>query len=79
MQFQQLSGPVPGCVEGGGQPALSCEQCLVSGFCLSLIAFADGGLGFEFCAFVVGWSYAFQSEWPLNTLLVSLRFCVLLC
>ena len=29
-----------------------------------LFAFADGGLGFEFCVFVVGWWHAFRSEWP---------------
>ena len=28
-----------------------------------------GGLGFEFCVFVVGWRHALQSEWPLLVLL----------
>ena len=31
-----------------------------------LFAFADGGLGFEFCVFVVGWRHAFRSEGPFN-------------
>ena len=29
--------PVPGHVEGGGQLELSCEQCLISVFCLSFV------------------------------------------
>ena len=29
-----------------------------------LIEFAAGGLGFEFCVFVVGWRHALGSEWP---------------
>ena len=45
---------VPGCVEGGGQPVQTSEQCfilfLLFLFLLGLI------LGpFEFCVFVAGW------------------------
>ena len=29
-----------------------------------LLAFVVGGLGFEFCVFVVGWRHALRSEWP---------------
>ena len=49
---------VPGHVEGGGQPVLSFEQCFIlfSSFPL-LLAFDVGGLGFEFCVFVAGWSH----------------------
>ena len=28
-----------------------------------------GGLGFEFCMFVVGWRYAFRTEWPFFVLI----------
>ena len=29
-----------------------------------LLAFAVGGLGFEFCVFVAGWRHVLRSEWP---------------
>ena len=53
------------CVEGGGQPVLSFEQCFIL-FCSFplLFAFVAGGLGFEFCVFVAGWRHALRSEWP---------------
>ena len=51
---------VPGRVEGGHQPVLSCIAVFqFHGFFPSLSAFDVGGLGFEFCVFVIGWS-----EWP---------------
>ena len=36
-----------------------------------LLAFVDGGLGFEFCVFVAGWRYALWSEWPFIIIIMS--------
>ena len=59
-------------MEGGGQPVLSFEQCFIlfSGFPL-LLAFAVGGLGFEFCEFVAGWRHALRSEWPFIIIIIT--------
>ena len=56
---------VPGRVEGGGHPVLGYEQCFIfiSSFPF-LLAFAVGGLGFEFRVFTAGWRHAVRSEWP---------------
>ena len=64
---------MPGRVEGGGQPVLSCVQCFSFRRLPFLFAYAAGGLGFEFCMFVVGWRHALRSEWPFILLLYSLR------
>ena len=63
---------VPGCVERGGQPVLSFEQCFIlfSSFPL-LLAFVVGGLGFEFCVFVAGWRHALRSEWPFLLIIIK--------
>ena len=63
--------PVPGRVEGGGQPVLSFEQCFIlfSSFPL-LLAFVVRGLRFEFCVFVAGWRHALRSEWPFIIIII---------
>ena len=60
------------CMEGGGQPVLSFEQCFIlfSSFPL-LLAFVVGGLGFEFCVFVAGWRHALRSEWPFISIIYA--------
>ena len=64
---------MPGCVEGGGQPVLSFEQCFILFYSFPfLLAFDVGGLGFEFCVFVAGWRRALRSEWPFIVLLLLL-------
>ena len=64
----------PGRVEGGGQPVLSFEQCLII-FCSFplLFAFVVGGLGFEFCVFVAGWRHAHRSEWPFIIIIIIIK------
>ena len=51
---------------------LSYEQCFIlfSSFPF-LFAFADGGLGFEFCLFVAGRRHALRSEWPFIIIIIS--------
>ena len=55
---------VPGHVEGGGQPVLSCEQCFILFQVFPFLLAFVGGLGFEFYVFVAGWRHAHRSEWP---------------
>ena len=59
-------------MEGGGQPVLSFEQCLIL-FCSFplLFAFVVRGLGFEFCVFVAGWRHALRSEWPFIIIIIT--------
>ena len=46
-------------------PFLCCSLLFLTFFLPFIFVFAVGGLGFEFCMFVVGWRHAFRSEWPL--------------
>ena len=60
-------------MEGGDEPVLSCEQCLLFRFLPFLFAFAVGcllSLSFEFCVFVVGLRQDFQSEWPFIIIII---------
>ena len=61
-------------LQGGGQPVLSFEQCLIlfSSFPL-LLAFVVGGLGFEFCVFVPGWRHALRR--PLIIIIMNVALC----
>ena len=72
--------PVPGRVDGGGQPqpVLSCEQCFNSMF--SPFLFAPG---FELCVFAVGWRHALccagrPETWPGESLAHSYGLTILL-
>ena len=38
-----------------------------------LLAFAVGGLGFEFCVFVSVWRHALRSEWPFISMIITYR------
>ena len=65
-------------MEGGGQPVLSCEQCLTffQDFLSFIVYMLDvGGLGSEFCVFLAGWRHALRSEWHFIIIIIIMGSC----